>query len=212
MYSGCKQRYNITLHLLMGEAERLSFSTILQRRIGSHKMMPSQKRSTEATSRDLRAWWAGCVPLALQYILLGSAFLHPVCISLEDYKMSRAKMVRWLEEDITTRKTTSNCSASRVYLSVVGFFFIARENTWEPPQIPVLTVVLCSEWPVKSQWSKWKWNGADSGNCQESWGYTSLHDQILTRKSQKARNLSCPGELAARTRARRQDMSSGQTL
>lgn len=61
------------------------------------------------------------------------------------------------------------------------------------------------EWPVRSQWRRGKWNGADVGKCQENRGCTSLHDQILTGQSQKAWNLIFPGALAASAQAMRQD-------
>lgn len=114
---------------------------------------------------------------------------------------------RWTEQ----RKRTSQPGTQPLTLSVNGllcavdFSFIPRDSHSEPRQVPVSTVVSCREWPVRSQWTKRKWSGADTGNCQDSRGCNSLQDQILTRKSQEASNPSCPGDLAARPQAMRQD-------
>lgn len=122
----------------------------------------------------------------------------------EEHKMGRAKEVTRCRDGITARTTALNCSSSRIYLFDVGFCLIPRESPSEPHQILVVTVVSCREWPVKSQWSKCKWNGADTENCRERRGCISLHDQILTSKSQQVRNPSRPGNLAAGPEAMRQ--------
>lgn len=168
-------------------------------------MIPIFKCNHETTSHIFRACKPGGIFLKLSNMsFLTLLFPAQLASSWEEHKVNWAKGVTWHRDDIITRTTVPNCSTSRVCL-LVGFSFIPRESPSEPHQILVSTVASWRERPVQSQWSKCKWSGADTGNRHESRGCTSLHDQILTRKSQEVRNLSCPSNLAARPQAMRQD-------
>lgn len=155
----------------------LVFPQHLKGEFGSTKMIPISKCSYETTSHLFRAHKPGCIFLKLSNMsFLMLLFTTQLASLQKEHKMSRAKEVTWHREDIRIRTIGPNCSTSRVYLFVVGFAFIPRESLLGPHQILVSAVVSCREWPVKSQWSKRKWNGPDTGDCQKSRGCTSLHD------------------------------------